>query len=194
MSRIAIVAASRPGPAALATQLKGLLTQDTRKAMAASRRLKLVAEGSRAPDFRLARLGGGEATLTELMANGPILLAFFKVTCPVCQLTFPYLERLHNPANLPVYGISQNCEEDTLEFNRYFGVSFPTLLDREEDDFPASNAYGISNVPTLFLIERDGTIARAIEGWQRKQIEWLGGRVGVAPIRPEEKVPDWKPG
>jgi peroxiredoxin len=162
--------------------------------MAAWRQHKLVPEGSRAPDFRLARLDGGEATLAELLTNGPILLAFFKVTCPVCQLTFPFLERLHNPAVLPVYGVSQNCEEDTREFNSYFGVSFPTLLDREEDQFPASNAYGISSVPTLFLIERDGTIARAIEGWQRKQIEWLGGLAGVAAIRTDEKVPEWKAG
>ena len=162
--------------------------------MAASRQHQLVKEGSRAPDFRLSRLDGGEATLAELVGNGPILLAFFKVTCPVCQLTFPFLDRLHNPTALPVYGISQNCEEDTREFNRYFGVSFPTLLDREENGFPASNAYGISSVPTLFLIERDGTISRTIEGWQRKQIEWLGGKAGVAPIRPEEKVPEWKSG
>jgi peroxiredoxin len=162
--------------------------------MASSRQHKLLSEGSRAPDFRLPRLGGGEAALDELLVNGPILLAFFKVTCPVCQLTFPFLDRLHDPAALPVYGVSQNCEDDTGEFNRYFGVSFPTLLDREEDGFQVSNAYGISSVPTLFLVERDRTIARVVEGWQRKQIEWLGARVGVAPIRPEEKVPEWKSG
>jgi len=162
--------------------------------MAAFRRPKLAAEGSRAPDFRLARLDGGEAALAELVAVGPVLLAFFKVTCPVCQLTFPFLDRIHSPSKLPVYGISQNDAGDTREFNRQFGVTFPVLLDPEDDDFPASNAYGISSVPTLFLIERGGTIARAIEGWQRKQIEWLGGIAGVAPIRPEERVPDWKAG
>ncbi|HLH16659.1 MAG TPA: TlpA disulfide reductase family protein [Bryobacteraceae bacterium] len=162
--------------------------------MAASRQHRLVTEGSRAPDFRLARLDGGEAPLSELLANGPILLAFFEVTCPICQLTFPFLERLHNPAALAVYGVSQNCPEDTRAFARHFGVSFPMLLDREEDQFPASNAYGISSVPTLFLIERDGTITRVIEGWQRKQIEWLGGLAGVSPIRQGENVPEWKAG
>jgi peroxiredoxin len=122
--------------------------------MAAFRQHRLLPEGSRAPDFRLDRLDGGQAALPELIANGPVLLAFFKVTCPVCQLTLPYLNRL----TIPVYGISQNCEDDTREFNRHFGIAFPTLLDREEDNFPASNAYGIASVPTLFLIERDGTV------------------------------------
>ena len=161
--------------------------------MAASRQHRLVPEGSRAPYFRLTRLNGGEGALTELLASGPVLLAFFKVTCPVCQLTLPFLERLHNPP-LPVYGISQNCSEDTREFARHFGLSFPMLLDREEDEFPASNAYGISSVPTLLLVERDGTIARVIEGWQRKAIEWLGARAGAAAIRAEDNVPEWKSG
>ncbi len=162
--------------------------------MAAFQQHRLVSEGSRAPDFRLARLDGGEVSLAERLANCPILLAFFKVTCPVCQFTFPFLERLHHPTALPVYGISQNCTEDTSAFARHFGLSFPMLLDREEDEFPASNAYGISSVPTLFLIERDGTVARVIEGWQRKQIEWLGGLAGVVAIRQGESVPEWKPG
>jgi peroxiredoxin len=162
--------------------------------MAASHQRRLVAEGSRAPDFRLARLAAGDASLAGLLANGPILLAFFKVTCPVCQFALPFLDRLHDPAVLPVYGVSQNCADDTSAFAGHYGLKFPMLLDREEDEFPASNAYGISTVPTLLLIERDGSIARAVEGWQRKQIEWLGARAGRAVIQPGENVPEWKAG
>ena len=35
----------------------------------------------------------------------------------------------------------------------------------------------------MFLIERDGTISRVIEGWNKAEIEWLGGIAGVAPFR-----------
>ena len=162
--------------------------------MAARRQLRLLEPGARAPEFRLARLGGGESSLQDLIANGPALLAFFKVTCPVCQLAFPFLERLHAPGSLPIYGISQNDEEDTRDFNRRFGVTFPTLLDREENGFAASNAFGISTVPTLFLVERDGRIARVIEGWVKQDIEELGKTVGVQPFRSGDNVPAWKPG
>jgi len=161
--------------------------------MAARRTPKLLQAGARAPDFRLPRLDGGEATLGELVVGGELLLAFFKVTCPVCQLTFPFLERLHQGGGLPFYGISQNDAEDTREFNREFGVTFPTLLD-PEDDFPASHAYGISSVPTMFLVERDGTISRVLEGWSKREIEWLGGKAGVRPFRQGDNVPEWKPG
>src|SRR5579872_1181839 len=100
--------------------------------MAARRQNPLPVPGSRAFDFRLPRLDGGEAALHDLIASGPAVLAFFKITCPVCQLTLPYLERIHRGGILPVYGISQNEIEDTTEFNREFGLTLPMLLDREE--------------------------------------------------------------
>jgi peroxiredoxin len=162
--------------------------------MAAGRVPKLLREGSRAPDFVLARLDGGEAVLHDLVTNGPLVLAFFKVNCPVCQLTFPFLERLHTAGTIPIYGISQNDADDTLEFNRRFGITFPTLLDPEKDGFAASNAFGISSVPTLFLVEKDGTVSRIIEGWQKKAVEWLGNQAGMAPFRPGEFVPELKAG
>src|SRR6476659_711344 len=103
--------------------------------MASRRQRLLISTGARAPEFRLARLDGGEASLQDLIANGPVLLAFFKISCPVCQLTFPFLQRLHIAGTMPIYGVSQNDEADTRDFNRRFGVTFPTLLDREENEF-----------------------------------------------------------
>lgn len=161
--------------------------------MASHRQLKLPRAGSLAPAFRLSRLEGGEITLAEIAA-GPAVLAFFKVSCPVCQMTLPFLERIHTAGVLKIYGISQNDAADTREFMRDFGLSFPMLLDSEDDDFPASNAYGISSVPTMFLVERDGTLSRVIEGWQKAEIERLGTLAGVQVLRASDHVPVWKPG
>jgi len=162
--------------------------------MAAGKHGKLLAPGSRAPGFRLPRLDGGTVALQEILANGPALIAFFKTTCPVCQLTFPYLERIHQGGTLPVYGISQDDAEDTREFNREFGIAFPTLLDSGRSGYPASNAFGIFSVPTAFLIERDGGISRVIEGWSKREIESLGGLAGVEVFRQGDNVPEWKAG
>jgi peroxiredoxin len=155
---------------------------------------KLLAPGERVTDFRLARLDGGETSLTELVAHGPALLAFYKVSCPVCQLTLPYLERIQASGKLPVFAISQNDVADSRDFNRRFGVSMPTLLDAEESGFPVSNAFGISTVPTLFLVAPNGAVDRVIEGWQKKEIEKLGAEAGVNPFREGDSVPDWKAG
>lgn len=123
-----------------------------------------------------------------------MLLAFFKITCPVCQFTFPYLERLQQAGSLPVFGVSQNDAEDTAEFNREFKLTMPMLLDLEEDGFPASNAFGISNVPTLFVVAADGTIERVVEGWSKQDMEGLGRLAGTTVFRPGDNVPAWKAG
>jgi peroxiredoxin len=165
--------------------------------MAAHRTHKLIDAGSRAPGFRLARLSGGEVTLRELVANGPVLLAFFKISCPICQLAFPFLERIHQAGTLPIYGISQNDPADTRDFNQQFGVTFPTLLDSEDGGFPASNDYGISSVPTMFLVapaEPGGLVSRVFEGWNKKEMAWLGAKAGVNPFRQGDNVPEWKAG
>ncbi len=157
-------------------------------------RKRMVKAGERAPGFRIARLNGGEVTLQDITANGPALLAFFKISCPVCQLTFPYLDRIYATGRLPVYGVSQNDADSTREFNARYGVSFPALLDAEDAGFPVSNEYGITTVPTLLLVEADGTIASVQEGFSKRDLESLGGKAGVNPFRAGERVPDWKAG
>jgi len=162
--------------------------------MAARRSHRLLSTGTRAPEFQLARLDGGEFSLKDLLARGPALLAFYKVTCPVCQMTFPFLERIHTAGTLPVYAISQNGAEDAREFNREFGVTFPTLLDSEDSGFPVSNDYGIDSVPTIFLVEPNGAISLVIEGWSKREMADLAGRHGVSLFRAGDKVPEQKPG
>jgi peroxiredoxin len=162
--------------------------------MAAQRQRPLLRPGSRAPGFRLARLEGGEATLAGIAGGGRLLVVFFKVTCPVCQLTMPFLERMHASGRLAICAISQHDAPDTHEFNQTFGVTIPTVLDAEDEGFGASNAYGISSVPTMFLVERDGVISRTIEGWSKADMEALGAEAGIALFRAADDVPAWKAG
>jgi len=153
-----------------------------------------VGPGAKAPAFQVAALDGSARTLEDILAGGPALLAFYKISCPVCQLTAPYLERLSANHDLQVIGISQDDEGPTRGFMQRFGVTFPTLLDLSSEGYPASNAYGITSVPSLFLLERDGTIARAFNGFSKRDFEEIGARVGVLPFGPEDQVPEWKAG
>jgi peroxiredoxin len=162
--------------------------------MAARGQHRLLEEGSRAPEFQLELLDGGATTLTQILAGGPALLAFFKISCPVCQMTFPFLERIHASGAVRIFGVSQNDAGDTHEFNREFGVTFPTLLDSEDGGFPASNDYGISSVPTMFLVEPGGLISNVMEGWRKKDMEGFAASAGINLFRPGDYVPEWKAG
>ena len=73
-------------------------------------------------------------------------------------------------------------------FNQRFGVTFPTLLDQSKEGYPASNAFGISSVPSLFLVEQDGTIAKAFSGFSKRDLEGLGERAGSPDIPARTKM------
>src|SRR5215471_6857867 len=93
----------------------------------------MLEAGVRAPSFQLTSLGGGKRSLEEILTAGPVLLAFYKVSCPVCQLAFPYIERIAAGSSLQIVGISQDDDSATKSFNQRFGVTFPTLLDQSKE-------------------------------------------------------------
>ena len=150
--------------------------------------------GSKAPAFHLKSFNGTSIALRDALTKGPALIAFFKIGCPVCQLTFPYLERLAGNPAVQILGISQDDPDATKFFNERFGITFPTLLDESNAGYPVSNAYGISSVPSLFLIETDGSVSKAFSGFSRRDLEALGERTGIKPFHADDKVPDYKPG
>lgn len=138
--------------------------------------------GTKAPDFSLAALDGSKFSLQEALQSGPVLAAFFKISCPVCQYAFPYFERLykaHGGGKVSFVAISQDDASKTRGFLKEYGVTFRTLLD-DPNGYAVSNAYGLTNVPTWFLIGQDGTIEISSVGWSKKDIEELNARLGGA--------------
>ncbi len=156
----------------------------------------MLSPGAPAPDVQLPDLEGHHWTLTEALKSGPVLLAFFKISCPTCQLTFPFLQKLADSAAAwapRVIAISQDDAADTRKFQKRFGVSMPTLIDVPRA-WPASNAYQITSVPSLFLVETDGTISLAADGFNRAALEKMGERFHVEPFSETDYVPDLRPG
>lgn len=153
----------------------------------------MLAPGSPVPALSPAGLDGGNLSLAAVA--GPALLAFFKVSCPTCQFTFPYLERIAGSASgLSIAGISQDSATASGDFARAFGLTFPIYLDESKAGYPASNAFRITHVPSLFLVE-DGRISEAVSGFSRVDLENIARRFGAAPLfGPGEKVPDFRPG
>jgi peroxiredoxin len=158
--------------------------------------------GNVAPRFSLKALDGRTHSLDALLERGPVVLAFFKISCPVCQFTFPFVQRISERfanQNVSVIGISQDDARSTKDFNQEYGVKFPTLVD--DAGYPVSNAYGLTNVPTIFLIAPDGTVRVNCIGFDRAALEKIAGelaqhqKASASPLfRPDEVVPDFKPG
>lgn len=158
--------------------------------------------GNKAPAISLKTIDGESMSLAEALKKGPVLAAFFKVSCPVCQFTFPFLERLHGKfagAKFTLWGISQNDREETVDFAQQFGIRFPMLLDTPT--FDVSNQYKLTNVPSLFFIQPDGKIRLSSVGFSKADIEQIAKELAEAAatpafavFRPGEVVPAYKPG
>jgi peroxiredoxin len=170
--------------------------------MGIGKQMTNIVAGNTAPGFSLKSLENKEYSLRTMMERGPVVAAFFKISCPVCQFTFPFLERLHKrygSDGVTFVGISQDGARDTKEFAAEYGVTFPLLVD--ESDYPVSNAYGLTTVPTIFLIETDGTVKVSSMGFDKKDLETIAAhlaerrKIALAPLfRPDEVVPANKPG
>jgi peroxiredoxin len=162
-----------------------------------------LGSGTTAPDFRLKTQDGKGFSLTEELARGPVVLAFFKVSCPTCQYALPFLERLYKVygnKGVTLVAISQNDARDTQAFAKQFGITFPILLD-EMESYPVSNAYGLTNVPTIFWITQDADIEVSSVGWVKADFEKINrkmaehGKLAPVPVfKPGEDVRDFRAG
>jgi thiol-disulfide isomerase/thioredoxin len=136
--------------------------------------------------------------------KGETVYAFFKTTCPTCDLTWPFLERVRKLAEggpLRIVAVSQDSPEETAAFNLRHGSRIETLYDPEP--WKASEALALTNVPTLFRVGEDGRILDTVIGFQKQKLEELGALAGKRPggsgtaesvFRPDEKVPAIRPG
>lgn len=164
-----------------------------------------LATATKAPDFALKTLDGKKFSLFDELARGPVVVAFFKASCPTCQYAFPFLERLHKAYGhqadgARLFAVSQNEAKDTAAFVKEFGITFPVLLD-DTRSYPVSNAYGLTNVPSIFWIAGDGEIEVSSVGWVKADFEEINRKMAeagkatpAAVFQPGEDVRDFRAG
>jgi peroxiredoxin len=165
------------------------------------RNVPALNSGIEAPVFDLPLLGGGKFSLREALAQSPVVLAFFKVSCPVCQYAFPLYEQLakRTAGRIRVIGVSEDDEKTTRTFAKTYGVTFPIGLE-DTKRYPVSNAFGLTNVPTLFEIAQDGRIAVSCVGWEKAVVEDIyrrhaaEGKPGTLLFSPTESIADFRAG
>jgi peroxiredoxin len=162
--------------------------------------MPLPAVGEVVPDFILPDYTHStQYHLAGAMKKGPTLVTFFKRSCAVSRMTLPFVERLHQQyPSMQVLGISQDDQDDTAFIVDQSALSFPVLLD---SNWQVSVAYDLVTVPTILLLDTNGTVTRLNYGWQKANMEALAAdvaqSVGAEPVplfTDDDKVPAFKPG
>jgi peroxiredoxin len=133
--------------------------------------LLIVPEVSRhsAPDFVSENLRGGNTGLADYKGK-IVLLNFWATWCMPCRAEMPGMETLwqkYKEQGLVIAAVSvdEGSRGRIETFSKLLDLSFPILLDPESE---VSDLYKVSNMPTSFLIDRNGKIISRIVGTE----EW----------------------
>jgi peroxiredoxin len=162
-----------------------------------------VAPGAVAPDFDVRVLGGGYRELRDLVHPGGGIVVFFKTECETSALLLsrigPLADALAREERV-FLAVAQNGEAEVRAFLEERPLRFPIAC--ENPPYPASRAYAVITVPTLFVIDGAGRIAERVEGFVKSEVLALGPAAeqalalgDIPPVleRPDE-LPELKPG
>ena len=152
----------------------------------------MLSAGDKAPSFTLPDAEGGE-DVTDPWSDGPVVLAFFKTSCPVCKMVAPMLTKLSD-GGVRVVTIGEDPPDAINAYNDAHDQQVPALSQGEP--YSVSRAYGLEAVPTIFLVGEDGEIRQAIAGWNRDTWNALAADLGLSePLStPDDGLRPFRPG
>ncbi|HEV8132770.1 MAG TPA: redoxin domain-containing protein [Acidobacteriota bacterium] len=126
------------------------------------------AAANEAADFRLADLDGSEFQLLRLRGK-VVMLDFWASWCGPCRRELPLIEKLHREyrrSGLVVLGINDERPDVARSFVNENGYTFSTLSDLRHE---AHRLYGVTAIPTLYFIDKNGRITARYVGGRGEQ-------------------------
>lgn len=115
-----------------------------------------------ARDIELGLLGGGSLSLSNLTGE-VVVLNFWASWCPPCRQEMPSFQVISEEfkdQGVVVLGIAvSDTREAASQFAESAGVTYPLALDHTG---AITRAYRVTNMPTTFIINRVGVVARRI--------------------------------
>jgi peroxiredoxin len=144
-----------------------------------------TSEGQFPPPFALADLDGNEVTLAEYEGK-VVVLDLWATWCPPCRQEIPFLVSLYEEFKddgLVVVGVGldQGGAPTLIPFVEENGITYPILVGNRE----VQARYGVTGIPTTFMIGRDGRISTKHVGYHPSMAEEMRGQIvsllGLAP-------------
>lgn len=155
--------------------------------------------GKPAPELSGAIPFGTPVSMARFRGKVPLVLTFWSIYCTACLEEMAGLQRLYGkygPEKVAVVAVNEDGDVGLDRVKTFLdrSAAYPNgkftyniLFDGKGE---LLRAYGVSRLPTLFFIDRDGTVREAIEGFGagREQavvsaIEKLIGAVGPEGVR-----------
>lgn len=134
------------------------------------RALRETAVGQPFTDFRMTDPDGREIALSDYAGKGKyVLVDFWASWCKGCIAEIPSIEAAYakyKDRGLQVVGVSLDADHEAwMKALKRLNTPWPQMFDARGWECDASKLYGLSSIPLLVLLDRDGKIiARNIHG------------------------------
>lgn len=116
-----------------------------------------TAEGA-APPLSGMVINADTPTAFNLTQEGgkPVLVHFWATWCPVCKVSRGAVESLHGDYHVVTVAMQSGSEQSVLKHVAEAGMRQPVVND---ENGSIAAAWGVSGVPTNFIIDGEGNIA-----------------------------------
>jgi thiol-disulfide isomerase/thioredoxin len=138
--------------------------------------LRPLGRSDQAPDFALGRIDGkgGQVRLSDLRGQ-VVLIDFWATWCPPCLAMMPTLHELYrdwHPRGAEFVGVDSDGPMATREELQAFLARNPFPYPVVLDDRNVGGAYGVSSIPHVVIVGRDGKVVRVfVGGVGREQLD-----------------------
>jgi len=130
----------------------------------------MLKPGARAPEFVLNDEDGNEVSLSDLLADGPLILYFYPADfTPGCTKEACSIRDIHNDiqsVGLRVAGVSPQDAESHARFRDEHKLPFTLLCDPDKvaiKMYDVDGPFGVGVRRATYLINQDRTIADAVQ-------------------------------
>lgn len=123
--------------------------------------------GQAVADWTLKDAEGKEHSLSQYRGK-VVVLDFWATWCPPCRAAMPGIQKIHEKyKDKGVVVLGMNCWEsgDAAAYMKENGITYGLIL-RADD---AAKAYGVSGIPTLYVIGTDGKVIYHSVGFEGEE-------------------------
>ncbi len=123
--------------------------------------LRADVDQSKPLDLKYTAVDGTQVDLSK-MRGKVVLIDFWATWCPPCRAEVPDVVatyKKYHDKGFDVLGISLDQDKDALmSFTKENGMVWPQAFDGKGWDSSISSSFGITEIPTMWLVGKDGKV------------------------------------
>ncbi len=173
-----------------------VFTDEETKPAAPEAKVAMLKVGAMAPDFTSQTVDGKDVKLSDLRGK-VVILDFWATWCGPCMASMPHTQEVSAHYKDQGVVVLANCTSDTrAKFEAWVRTNqdkYPDILwthDKAErgESRASSKLYGVSGIPTQFIIDRDGKVADIVVGYLKGEV-LLDDALRKAGIKVADDIP-----